>query len=230
MIDKLMLLSQINLLDELPMDELKVIDKMSEMKPVKKGTIILSPSQPIEALFLLKQGQCRLYKINEQGKQFTVDILVDGNIFGETSTLSLTDDHIYVEAMVDSYLCVISKTEFEAFIEKNPKIALKFINILSARLQEIYDMSEKIALGDVRQRVLFLLLKLSEKSGKRNREWQSIDMRLTHSDIAAMVGSTRETISALMSQLKKEGMIKKGIMSLSINVDKANELLNITKL
>lgn len=226
MMDKLMLLSQINLLDELPLEELKVIDKMSTMKPVKKGTIILSPSQPIEALFFLKQGQCRLYRINEQGKQFTVDILVDGNIFGETSTFSLTDDHIYVEAMVDSYLCVLGKEEFETFIEKNPKIALKLINILSARLKEIYDMSERIALGDVKQRVLFLLLKLSEKSGKRKNEWQSIDLRLTHSDIATMVGSTRETISALMSLLKKEGMIKKGLISLSINVDKANEILN----
>jgi CRP-like cAMP-binding protein len=223
--DKLMLLSQINLFDELLMEELIEIDKLSEMKPVKKGTIILNPSQPIEALFLLKQGQCRLYRINEHGKQFTVDILVDGNIFGETSSFSVTDDSIYVEAMVDTYLCILGKEEFNHFIQKHPKIARKLINILSARLKDVYDMSEKIALGDVKQRVLFLLLKLSEKSGKRKNEWQSIDMRLTHSDIATMVGSSRETISALLSQLKKEGLIKKGLLYFSINVEKATEFL-----
>jgi CRP-like cAMP-binding protein len=223
--DKLLYLSQINLFEEMPMEDLKIIDEMSEMKPVKKGTIILSPTKPIEALFLLKQGQVRLYRINSQGKQFTIDILVDGNIFGETSSFSLTDDQVYVEAMTDSYLCIIGKQEFESFIEKNAKLALKLISILSSRLKEIYEMSEKIALGDVKYRVLHLLLKLSEKIGKRKKEWQTIGIKITHMDIATMVGSSRETVSALMSQLKKEGVIKKSLTTFSINVDKANDIL-----
>jgi CRP-like cAMP-binding protein len=223
--DKLLYLSQINLLEEMPMEDLKVIDEMSEMKPVKKGTLILSPMKPIEALFLLKKGQVRLYRINSQGKQFTVDILVDGNIFGETSSFSLTDDHVYVEAMTESYLCIIGKLEFETFIEKNPKLALKLISILSSRLKETYEMSEKIALGDVKYRVLHLLLKLSEKIGKRKNEWQSIGIKITHMDIATMIGSSRETVSALMSQFRKDGIIKKSLTTFSIHVDKADEIL-----
>lgn len=222
--DKLLLLSQISLFEELPMDDLMVIDELSEMKPVKKGTLILSPDRPIEALFLLKEGQVRLYRMNNQGKQFTVDVLTGGNIFGETSTLSLTDDHIYAEAMVDTYLCIIGKNDFEGFIEKNPKIALKFINILSNRLKEVYSLSEKIALSDVKYRLLYLLLKLSEKTGKRNKEWQTINMKLTHADLANMIGSTRETTSAILSQLKKDGFIKKGL-KLSINADKVEQVL-----
>ncbi|WP_243292343.1 Crp/Fnr family transcriptional regulator [Bacillus sp. FJAT-47783] len=222
--DKLFLLSQISLFDELPMEDLKMIDELSEMKPVKKGTLVLAPDKPIEALFFLKQGQVRLYRMNQNGKQFTVDILVDGNIFGETSTLTLTDDQMYAEAMTDSYLCILSKEDFQQFIEKNPKIALKFIHILSTRLKEIYSMSEKIALGDVKNRILYLLMKLSEKTGRRKNEWQTIDMKVTHQDIANMVGSTRETTSAIMSQLKKEGYIKKGL-KLAVNIEKANKLL-----
>lgn len=223
--DKLFLLSQISLLDELPMEDLQVIDEMSEMKPVKKGTLIFSPEKPIEALFLLKKGQVRLYKINQSGKQFTVDILVDGNIFGETSTLPLTDDDTYAEAMTETYLCIISKAEFETFIEQNPKIAIKLINILSTRLKELYSLSEKIALGDVRYRIIYLLLKLSEKTGRRKNEWQSIEMKLTHQDVANMVGSTRETTSAIMSQLKKEGFIKK-TLRLCVHVDRVNKVLD----
>lgn len=226
--EKLFLLSQINLFDELPMEELMLIDEMSEMKPIKKGTIILDPTSPIPALFLLKKGQVRLYRINSEGKQFTVDILVDGNIFGETSSISLTDDQFYVEAMTDTHLCILGKEDFEKFIEQNPKIALKFINILSARLKEIYSMSEKIALGDVKNRIIYLLLKLSEKQGKRKNEWQSIDMKLTHLDIANMVGSTRETTSGIIGQLKKEGVLKKGLRYFSIHVEKANTILQLS--
>ncbi|QHE50792.1 Crp/Fnr family transcriptional regulator [Pontibacillus sp. HMF3514] len=224
--DKLLMLSQISLFDELPKEELMVIDEMSEMKPLKKGTTILSPENPIQALFLLKQGQVRLYRMNSEGRQFTVDILVDGNIFGETSTVSLTDDQIYAEAMVDTYVCILSHEDFEHFIEKNPKIALKLIDILSTRLKEVYSISEKIALSDVKNRLLYLLLMLSEKTGRRKNHWQTIEMRLTHQDLANMIGSTRETTSAIISQLKKEGYIKKGIW-FSVHAEKVKELLDV---
>lgn len=220
-----MMLSQISLLDELPMSELKIIDDLSDMKPIKKGTHIITPEKPMKALFFLKEGQIRLYRMNAQGKQFTVDILTSGNIFGETSSLSLTDDQIYAEAMVDTYVCIMGVDEFEGFIEKNPKIAIKLINILSTRLKELYSLSEKIALSDVKYRLLYLLLKLSEKTGKRRKEWQTINMKLTHADLANMIGSTRETTSAMISQLKKEGLIKK-TLKFSVNADKVDELLN----
>lgn len=223
--DKLTLLSHISLFEELPMQELKVIDAMSQMRPVKKGKIIVSPDAPIPALFLLKEGQVRLYRMNQHGKQFTVDILTSGNIFGETATLSLTDDDLYAEAMTDTYLCTIGVDEFEQFIEKNPKIALKLINILSERLKDLYALSEKIALTDVKYRILYLLLKLSEKNGVRKKDWQTINIKLTHADIAAMVGTTRETTSVIMSNLKKEGYIKKGLR-LAIHADKVKQALD----
>lgn len=222
-----MLLSEINLFNELPMDELKLIDELSEMCPVKKGTVILSPDQPIEALFLLKRGQVRLYHMNAQGKQLTMDILVDGNIFGETSSLSLTDNEIYAEAMTDTYLCIIGKSEFEGLIEQNPKIAVKFINILSDRLKEVYSLSEKIAYSDVKYRLLYLLLKLSERTGTRNGEWQSINMKLTHQDMANMIGATRETTSAIVSQLKQDGLIKKQLR-MHIQADEVKDMLELS--
>lgn len=224
--DKLLYLSQINLFDDLPMEDIKIIDKISEMQPMKKGTLIFGPHQPLQALFLLKKGRVRLYRASEDGKQLTVDLLGDGNIFGETSTFSLNDDQVYAEAMSDIYLCVIGKKEFESLIEKNPKLAVKFIEILSARLKDTYEMSEQIALRTVRYRVLSLLLKLSEKFGRRNKDWQTIDIQVTHHDIATMIGSTRETVSVTMSDLKKEKLIKKSTLSFKIYVNKVQEELN----
>jgi CRP-like cAMP-binding protein len=223
--DKLLYLSQINLFDELPMEEIETIDKISDMQPMKKGSIILGPDKPTRALYLLKKGEVRLYRSSQDGKQLTVDLLGDGNVFGETSSFSLNDDQTFAEALSDVYLCVIGKEEFTQLIEQNPKLAIKFIEILSARLKETYEMSESIALRNVRYRILSLLLKLSEKFGRRNKEWQTIDIKVTHHDIASMVGSTRETVSATISQLKKDGYIKKSPLVFKINVEKTNEYL-----
>lgn len=223
--DKLTMLSQINLFDELEMSDLKQIDNVSDMQPLKKGTLILGPEKPMKALFLLKQGTVRLYRSNAAGKQLTVDLLGDGNIFGETSSFSLTDDFVYAEAMSDVYVCVIGKTQFETLISENPKLAIKFIEILSSRLKEIYEMSENLALHSVKYRILSLLLKLSEKFGKRKNEWQTIDIKLTHYDIATMIGSTRETVSATIGDLKKAGYIKKNPLVFAVHASKTNLFL-----
>ncbi|OZM57388.1 cAMP-binding protein [Lottiidibacillus patelloidae] len=223
--DKLLYLSQINLFEEMPMDELEAIDHISEMQPMKKGNLILGPTKPNRALYLLKKGNVRLYRSSEDGKQLTVDLLGDGNVFGETSTFSLNDDQTYAEALTDVYLCVIGKDEFTVLMEQYPKLAIKFIEILSARLKETYEMSESLALRNVRYRILSLLLKLSEKFGRRSKEWQTIDVKVTHHDIASMIGSTRETVSATMAQLKKDGFIKKSPLTFKINADKTTEFL-----
>lgn len=223
--DKMTMLSHINLFDELEMNDLKEIDRVSDMKPLKKGTIILGPHKPMKALFLLKKGNVRLYRSNDSGKQLTVDLLGDGNIFGETSSFSLSDDSVYAEAMSDVYLCIIGKEQFERLISENPKLAIKFIEILSARLKEIYEVSENIALRSVKYRVLSLLLKLSEKFGKRKNEWQTIDIKLTHYDMATMIGSTRETVSATFGELKKEGFIKKNPLTFAVHADMARTFL-----
>lgn len=223
--DKLTLLSHINLFDELPMDELKKIDQSSTMTPVKKGTQLLIPGQSLDILFILKKGQVRLYRMTPNGKQFTTDILVDGNVFGETDSFTLTDQDTYAEAMTDSYICTMNKEKFEQFIRSSPDVSLKLIQILSNRLKETYDLSEKIALADVRFRTLFLLLKMSEKSGKREKDWQSIQMKLTHEDLATMVGSSRESISLLMSRLKKEGLVKKTLRGYAIKADEIQQLI-----
>ncbi|WP_252314454.1 Crp/Fnr family transcriptional regulator [Sinobaca sp. H24] len=222
--DKLTLLSEINLFNELPLEDLQIIDRMSTMAPVPKGTILLSPYQQISSLFFLKEGQVRLYQLSEEGKELTVDVLVKGNMFGETSSFSLTAGagNMYVETMTDSKICTMRKQEFEYFMEQNPKIALKFIRMLSNRLTENYSLTEKIALHDVRYRLVYLLLRLSEKTGTTEQEqWQSIDMKVTHADIAHMIGSTRETVSMIFSKLVKEQLLLKEKSVLYIHRERA---------
>lgn len=224
--DKLTLLSHINIFDELSTNDLKMIGQNSTMIPIKKGTQILVPYEELDILFFLKEGQVRLYRLTSEGKQFTTDILVNGNVFGATQSIMLTDQQTYAEAMTDCNICTMDKEKFEDFIRETPEVSLKLIQTLSNRLKDTYDLSEKIALGDVRFRTLFLLLKMSEKSGHRHSEWQSIEMKLTHEDIATMVGSSRESISLLMSKLKKEGLLKKDRHGYSIKADELKEILS----
>lgn len=218
--DKLLYLSQINLLNSMEKDALMEIERITTMNSVKKGKIIFSPHQSIEGLFLLKKGQVRLYRINPEGKEFTVGLLGAGNIFGEIESFSTGTNDTYVEAISDTLLCLLKKEDFEKFIKERPEIALKMIKLLSERLREAQDMLEKLALSDVRSRITYLLLKLADTFGQPQGDFQRIDAPLTHQDLANMVGSTRETVSSILAIMVKENLILTGRKELLVNRDR----------
>jgi len=223
--DKLMLLSQINLLDELPEEELKKLDEVTVTVPIKKGTIILSPTQQMRSLFFLKKGQVRLYKISSTGKEFTIDLLSEGNIFGETSSFSLTESNIYAEAMVDSFVCSLTKERFEQLLRQHPDISLKLITILTSKLKEVYEITESIAYKDVKYRILLLFMQLSNRFGVRSGEWQTVEVKITQHDIASMIGSSRETVSLLLGELEREQVITR--KPLKINTALAKKVYGV---
>jgi CRP-like cAMP-binding protein len=94
-------------------------------------------------------------------------------------------------------------------------------------LQERDAMLAQMALGDVRKKVLHLLVKLGQKFGVPEGTHHKIDMPLTHQEIGNMIGSTRETVTVALNELAKENVLKTGRMSIHIDLKRANELLEM---
>lgn len=222
-------LSQINLLEELPMEDLQMIDDMAPMSTVKKGSLIISPGTESKKLYFLKQGCVRLFKVNEDGKQFTIGLLGKGNIFGETETFSTGLGSAYVEAMDDVLVCMLGKKDFEMLLMKRPQVALKMVSILTQRIRESEEMLENLAFRDVRYRLLYLLEKLAKSFGQVSNNVASphtkLDLNLSHQELANMIGATRESVSVTLSQLSKEDIVITGRKEIAIDLNKAQELL-----
>ncbi len=226
--NKVWYLSQINLLEELPMEDLQMIDAMAPMSTVKRGTMIITPDQDNNNLYLLKQGKVRLFKMNEEGKQLTLGLLGKGNIFGETETVSTGSGSAYVEAMDDALVCILGKQDFENLLTKRPQVALKMVNILTQRLRESEEMLEHLAFRDVRYRLLYLLVKLAKRFGESqsdSRPFLKLDLTLSHQELANMIGATRESVSVALSQLAKEDVVRTGRKEIALDIEKAELLL-----
>ncbi|MCF6095198.1 Crp/Fnr family transcriptional regulator [Microaerobacter geothermalis] len=224
--NKLWYLSQISLLEALPMEDLMEIDRMAPMSTLRKNTLIQTPETFREGLYFIKEGKLRLYKINAEGKQFTLGILGKGNVFGEIDSFSMGTKDIYIETMDDTILCSLGKEQFEQFLAERPQLALKFLKMLSERLKERDELLEQLALGDIRDRVLHLLIKLSEQFGLAVGEFYKIDLPITHQELANMIGATRESVTVVLNQLVKEDVIRTGRMSIQVRLDKAKEYIN----
>lgn len=224
--DKLSYLARINVLQELPRSVLMEIDRRAPMVTATKGSLIMHPGDPRPVLYLLKQGRVRLYKLNAEGKQFTSAILGQGNIFGEIGAFSTGTRDVYAEAMEDCLVCALSRADVEHLLLEHPRLALRILEVTSSRLREAEDLMGQLALGDIRSRLLFLLLKLSMSFGKREGEWIRVQADLTHQELANMIGATRESVSATLAALNREGVVRTGRKELWVHRERAEALLN----
>ncbi|MDZ5606585.1 Crp/Fnr family transcriptional regulator [Bacillus pseudomycoides] len=210
--DKIKYLSRIQLFHELELEELKNIEPDTPIDVMKRGTIITSPHMEQKFLYLIKSGKVRLYKLSEDGKELTIDILGMGHVFGAVGVFTMGSEGVYAETWEDSHICKMDKVQFEKIIRDRPDIALKFIEVISNRLKEMEELLEHMAYGSARKRLLFLLYKLSEKFGvevESAEDWRQLEISITHQELANMMGSIRETVTGLLSDLTKDGIIRK---------------------
>ncbi|MBO0959691.1 Crp/Fnr family transcriptional regulator [Neobacillus sp. MM2021_6] len=219
--NKLWYLSQISIFEEMSQEEMREIDKLDTIHHINwitKNTVIQTPESAREGLYFVKEGKLRLYKLNDNGKQFTLGILTRGNIFGEFNSFSFGTRRVYIETMESSLLCTMSEPQFERLMINRPQLALKFLKALSERLKEREDQLEQLALHGLRKRVLHLLSTLSAKFGVIQDGYALIDLPLSHQEIANMIGASREAVSSVMSELAKEGVVKTSRLSVQLAV------------
>ena len=219
MVENVKFLSRIQLFAGLEKEELERIEPVAPVELTKKGTIIATPHAVEKRLYLVKSGKVRLYKLTEDGKELTMDILGTGNLFGEVGSFAMGTHQLYAVALEDSHICRIDRSHFQRILCERPQLAIRFIEIVSTRLQEVEELMAYMAYANVRKRLLFLLYKLSEKwkaaspgeeGEKSDGEWTVLDVELTHQELASMAGSTRETVTEILGQFIEEGILKKG--------------------
>jgi CRP/FNR family transcriptional regulator, anaerobic regulatory protein len=220
--DKLWYLARMDIFDALPDDDMLELDRISSLthfNAVPKQYMIQTPDTYREGLFFVKEGKLLLYKLSPEGKQFTVGILGKGNMFGEIDTFSFGTKDLYIETLEETLICSVMKEHFENFLSKRPQLAMRFLTELSDRLRERDELLEKLALGDLRTRIVYLLARLADKFGVADDQthYLKIEIPLTHQEIANMVGATREAVTVALNDLSKNGDILLRRKSISIH-------------
>lgn len=187
--------------------ELDQLGKGSQPSVVPKRNYIFTPDEPSHAVYMLKKGRVRISRLSETGKQVTLVILEPGAVFGESAIFSDQPRKYYAEALDDAYICAINKHEFEQIVTRNPMVSLRLAQIVEQRLEEAQEQLENLVFYDVQTRLARLLLKLADMHGERVPAGVRIGLRLTHEDLASLIGSTRETTSKILNEFKTAGHI-----------------------
>ena len=183
------------------------LSSMLRTTNVKKGSMIYRIGEKAETVYLLKEGSIKISRLSEDGKELTMDILKPGDIFGEMALSEEGKREDIAEAVEDSYICDVKKKDFEDLISKNPVFSFSLIKLMGLRIRKIESRFEDVIFKDVCTRVISILKDIAGKYGAPTKNGKAIEVKLSHQDIANLVGATRETVTLELNNLKKEGFI-----------------------
>lgn len=180
--------------------ELEELARMVVERLFETGQSVFWEGDPAEWFYVLAEGRIKVVKHSSQGKEFIVAFFGPGEVFGEVAVFEDKPYPASAEAMTEARVLGIRRHDFLSFLSRNPKIALRIINLLGGRLREAQSRLKDLAGERVEQRLASTLLMLSSKLGPT--------LPFTRQEIADMAGTTTETAIRCMSRLKDGGIIR----------------------
>lgn len=197
---KLALLSETDIFRDLGPRDMAEIERMTAMSTCERGRVFYTPGETGEALFVLKRGHVNLYRITADGKKLIVAAVGPGTVFGEMSLVGQGMHDTFAEAADECTLCVMSRSDLEHLLISKPQVALRFLELLATRLSDVETRLETVAFKGVPARLAAELLRLAGDGDRVEG--------VSHQDLADSVGAYRETVTRVLNEFKRDGLIE----------------------
>ncbi|HHB78593.1 MAG TPA: response regulator [Saprospiraceae bacterium] len=193
-------------------------------KHFRKKEIVYEQGETLDFLYYVRKGKVKIIKTNEEGKDFVLDILIEGEFFGY---MDLVEDGVGTEtivAMEPSEILQIPRDAFQKLLCHNRNISSSFIKYLAVSIKEREEKLLHLAYDSVRRRVASALLVLHQKSKSQGKK----NIIIFREDLAGYVGTAKETVIRTLSDFKEEGYInilERGIIEV-LDVNGLEEMPN----
>ena len=195
---------KLNFFSELPNEELEKIAAISIERNYKRNRIIFMEGEPGEAFYYIIAGKVKVFRSQEDGKEHIIHILGPGDVFGEATLLSHVSYPASALVYEDAVIGMIKNSDLESLIRVNPELALRLLQVFAQKLILTQQKIRDLTFYDVFSRTASQLIKLASEHGSKTEDGVKIGIALSRQELAEMVGTTRETISRVMSRFKKE--------------------------
>ena len=159
---------------------------------LKRGATIYSKGDPGNSLYVVVSGTAKMSISSPDGRSAILNLIGPGEIFGEIALLDGRERTADATANTNCEVLVIDRREFLPFVRSQPALAMKFIELLCARLRWTSDQVEQVILQDLPGRLASALIRLTER---RKLAPGSRTIAITQQEISEMVGMTRESIN-----------------------------------
>jgi global nitrogen regulator NtcA len=175
----------------------------------ERGKTIFFPGDPAERVYFLLKGAVKLSRVYQGGEEITVALLRENSVFGVLSLITghRSDRFYHAVAFTSVELLSVPIDQVEKALKDDPELSVFMLQGLSSRILQTEMMIETLAHRDMGSRLVSFLLILCRDFGIPSTNGITIDLKLSHQEIAEAIGSTRVTVTRLLGELRQKQMI-----------------------
>lgn len=202
------LLRRVSLFEKVEPVELERLGRLLSPRKVLKDTRIVTRDEPGDSMFFIISGRVKVMFYGENSREVILTMLKDGEFFGEMSLLDGLPRSANVVAQEDSSLLILRRYDFNEHMQKSPSTAVAVMAELSRRLRRADEIIGNLSTLDVYGRVAHIVSDLAKKDGVEQENGILIRDRPTQQEIASMIGTSRETVSRVLSEFQRRGFVE----------------------
>ena len=201
------LLSQVPLFEDLPEADLNIVSQRVRQRRYKDGDTIFHRNDPGVALYVIMHGKVKIHNETTDGSDCIITILSEGDFFGELAVIDGEERSADATTMEPTELLMLTRDDLHDILSRYPRISLRLLTTLAGRLRRTTEAYLAYSALDVNGRLAMQLLRLSERHGVVTANGVRIDLKLTQTDLGALVGASRESVNKVMGFFRRQGYV-----------------------
>jgi CRP/FNR family cyclic AMP-dependent transcriptional regulator len=198
----------VNLFHVLCPHKTKVMNQKHEFRQFKKDQFIYFQNDEADHIYMVADGRVKIGHYLEDGKEVVSSILTKGEIFGELALAGEDRRRDFAQVMDNNTtICPLSIEELKALMKDDKELSFRLLKLVGLRLMRLERKLELLVFKDARTRIVEFLKDSASWKGKKIGYETMIPTKLTHKDIAALTGTSRQTVTTIMNELKEQNLI-----------------------
>ena len=196
-------ISESPLFSGLPAEQIGELAEICLEQSYEKGREIFSEGEAADGFYLVTSGKIKVYKLSLEGKEQILHIFGRGEIAGEVPVFAGGNYPANAQAIESARVLFFPRASFMELVNRDPAIAVSLLAVLSQRLRRFTHMIEDLSLKEVPGRLAAYLIYL----GARGRSSQTLQLDITKTQLASLLGTIPETLSRILARMVQQGIL-----------------------
>lgn len=200
-------LKQIELFADLDGPAMRELGEDLDTELVEAGDSVYRVGEPADRVYVLKSGRVKISRASSGAKEFILYLVGPGELFGELAVAGKEWRSGTATVLDDAFICSVERDRFERCMLSHPRLSIEVSRIIGRRKESTEKRVLDLISKDVRTRLAGALAELAVEYGVPDERGMRVDVRLTQTDLAQLVGSTRETTSTVFNEFRRENLV-----------------------
>jgi CRP/FNR family transcriptional regulator len=186
--------------------ELQFLAERAVTRDYTTGDIVFTEGEPCAGLFIVETGALRIFKSSPSGREQVLSVEGPGSSVAELPVFDGGNYPASTSAAKPTRVLFVSKQDFYSLCLVHPKVALKVLKVVGARLRRLVGIIEELSFTTVRSRLISFLVRIAKEGRKTDRGIEA-SLPPSNQELASHIGTVRELVSRNLSRLQAEGLI-----------------------